>query len=55
MELQKKDYQEFVNRGRYMKETNPNTWKKWENGEIKYVPVNHDVYLNQEKTILLTD
>jgi hypothetical protein len=40
VELQKKDYQEFVNWGRYMKETNPNTWKKWENGEIKYVPVN---------------
>ena len=38
VELQKKDYQEFVNWGHYMKEKNPNTWKKWESGEVKYTP-----------------
>jgi hypothetical protein len=38
MEQQKKACQEFVNWGRYMKETNPNTWQKWESGKIKYVP-----------------
>ena len=38
MEQQKKDYQEFVNWGHFMKERNPKTWKKWENGEIKYTP-----------------
>ena len=39
VEQQKKDYQEFVNWGHYMKEKNPNSWKKWESGEIKYTPV----------------
>ena len=38
VEQQKKDYQEFVNWGHYMKEKNPNSWKKWENGEVKYTP-----------------
>ena len=38
VEQQKKDYQEFVNWGNYMKEKNPNTWKKWESGEVKYTP-----------------
>jgi len=35
---QKKYYQEFVNWGHYMKEKNPNSWKKWESGEVKYTP-----------------
>jgi len=34
----KKDYQEVVNWGHYMKEKNPNSWKKWESGEINYTP-----------------
>ena len=38
VEQQKKDYQEFVNWGHYMKEKNPNSWKKWESGEVKYTP-----------------
>lgn len=38
VEQQKKDYQEFVNRGHYKKEKNPNSWKKWESGEVKYTP-----------------
>ena len=38
VELQKKDYQEFVNWGDYMKEKNPNSWHKWESGEVKYTP-----------------
>lgn len=28
--------QEFANWGNFMKETNPKTWAKWENGEIRY-------------------
>ena len=38
VEQKKKDYQEFVNWGHYMKEKNPNSWKKWESGEVKYTP-----------------
>ena len=38
VEQQKKDYQEFMNWGHYMKEKNPNSWKKWESGEVKYTP-----------------
>ena len=38
VEQQKKDYQKFVNWRHYMKEKNPNSWKKWECGEIKYSP-----------------
>lgn len=38
VEQQKKDYQEFVNWGHYMKEKNPNSWQKWESGEVKYTP-----------------
>ncbi len=38
VEQQKKDCQEFVNWGHYMKEKNPNSWKKWESGEVKYTP-----------------
>ena len=38
VEQQKKDYQKFVNWGHYMKEKNPNSWRKWESGEVKYTP-----------------